>query len=436
MRILDVLDIVHGKCDNMKDRIVKGFAIDSRCIQNGDVFIALKGKNYDGNDYIEDAIKNGASAIITEKKTKCKVSVIEVLDTYDSLRCIGKYYRDNFKGKVIAITGSAGKTTTKELISLILSKKYRVLKSEGNKNNHIGLPMTLMNLNNSYDMCVVELGMNHLGEIAHLSKICKPDIGIITNIGTAHIGNLGSKKNIFKAKMEITNGIKEKLIVNGYDKYLKKVKLKNIELVNTNDLHVTKIVCDLQHSEFFVKKNDKEYKFTLNMIGKHLIQNCLLAIKVGEEYGVPFEDMIDAIKEYKTLDKRLNVKNYGNNILIDDSYNSNYESVKELIEYISKIDKEKLIILADILELGKYSKKIHQKIGKLLRKKKLKNVIFIGKNMYYAYKKNKSGIYFNTNDECTNYLHSLDLENKLILIKGSHGMHLEQIVSLLEEKMK
>lgn len=436
MRILDVLNIVHGKCDNMKDRIIKGFSIDSRCTKKGDVFIALKGKNYDGNDYIEDAIKNGASAIITEKRIECKVLVIEVLDAYDSLSTLGKYYRDNFKGKVIAITGSAGKTTTKELISLILSKKYRVLKSEGNKNNHIGLPMTLMKLNNSYDICVVELGMNHLGEIANLSKICKPDIGIITNIGTAHIGNLGSKKNIFKAKMEITNGIKEKLIVNDYDKYLKKIKLKNIKLANTNDLHVIKITCDLEKSEFVVKKNNNEYKFTLNMVGKHLIQNCLLAIKVGEEYGVSFEDMVDAIKKYKTLDKRLNVKHYDNNILIDDSYNSNYESVKELIEYISKIDKEKLIILADILELGKYSKKIHQKIGKLLRKKKLKNVIFIGKNMYYAYKKNKSGIYFNTNDECTNYLHSLDLENKLILIKGSHGMHLEQIVSFLEEKMK
>lgn len=436
MRILDVLNIVHGKCDNMKDKTIKGFAIDSRCVKKDFLFIALKGKNYDGNDYIEDAIKNGASAIITEENMKCNVPIINVSNTYDSLKCIGEYYRDKFKGKVVAITGSVGKTTTKELISLILSKKYKVLKTEGNKNNHIGLPMTLLNLNDSYDICVLELGMNHLGEISYLSKICKPDIGIITNIGTAHIGNLGSKKNIFKAKMEITDGIKEKLIVNGKDRYLKKIKLKNIKVINTNDLQVTKVNCDLQKCEFVVHKNNNDYKFTLNMIGKHLIQNCLLAIKVGEACGIPFEDMVDAVKEYKTLDKRLEIKKYESNILIDDSYNANYESVKELIEYISTIDKNKLIILADILELGKYSKKIHKRIGNLLKKKKIKNVIFIGENMYYAYKKNKHGIYFSNNDACIKYLDTISLENLLIIVKGSHGMHLDQIVSFLDEKIK
>ena len=414
---------------------IKKVSIDSRTIEDGDIFIALKGKNYDGNDYIDEAIEKGASLIVTEKEISAGIPTIKVEDTYKYLLEIGRDYRKKFKGDVIAITGSAGKTTTKELIGLILSKKYKVLKSEGNQNNHIGMPLTLTKLNNSYDICVLELGMNHLGEISNLSKICNPNVGIITNIGTAHIGNLGSKKNIFKAKMEILDGLKDTLIVNGNDKYLKKIKSKEFKTIKT-DYEVTKITNDLTKTEFCIKKDNKEYKFTLNMMGPHLIQNCLIAIKVGERYGISFEDMIDAIKEYKTLEKRLDVKVYNDNTLIDDCYNSNYESVKELINYIKSIKQYKLVILADILELGNYSKKIHKKIGKLLKKCKLQNTILIGENMYYAHKKYKKSLYFKNNDECIEYLKNLEINNSIVLVKGSRGMHLEIIFSYLEDKLK
>ena len=216
-----LLQIVDGKYLNKgTKRKINEIKIDSRKINKNDVFIALKGSNFDGHDYVKDAIKSKASAIIVNRKIdiKTNVPIILVKDTYDSLIKIGTFFRNKFDIPVIAVTGSCGKTTTKELIYTILSKKYKVLKSEKNYNNHIGIPLTLTKLSNEYDACVLEIGMNHFSEISKLSKMVKPNIGIITNIGTSHIGNLGSQKNILKAKMEILDGMKDGLLIlNGKD---------------------------------------------------------------------------------------------------------------------------------------------------------------------------------------------------------------------------
>ena len=446
MHLSDIINIINGSCINSKknDVLFKRVIIDSREVKKNDLFIALKGKNYDAHNYIQDILNKKPSAIIVERNINIdtKIPIIKVESTHNCLIQIGKYYRSLFHGNIIAITGSVGKTTTKELISIILSKKYNVVKSDGNRNNHIGVPMTLTKLNNSYDIAVLELGMNHKNEISKLSSICNPNLSVITNIGTAHIGNLGSKKEIYKAKLEIVDGMnKGKLIINSDDDYLKKMKkINNIDIIkcglNNNELKVTNIKYDIFKTIFRLIHNNKEYEFTINVPGTHIINDCILAIKVGQIYNVSFEDMIDAINEYKPLNNRLNIKEYEDNILIDDCYNSNYESVIALINYIKNINKAKIIILGDILELGKYSKVIHKRIGKYLNKNGFKNIIFVGKYMYYAHKKNKNSFYFKNNEDVIEYLKSINIINKLILIKGSRGMHLEEISLFLESKLK
>ena len=216
MNLSELLNVTSGVViNNMKsDKTFDKISINSKEVQKNSLFIALKGKNHDSHDYLEEVIKKRPAFILVEKdiSIKTKIPIIKVDSCLDALIKIGSYYRNNFYGKVICITGSAGKTMTKELIYNILKTKYNVLKSEGNHNNHIGIPLTLNLLNNRYDVLVLEMGMNHLKEIDKLSKMCKPSDAVITNIGTAHIGNLGSKKNIFKAKMEIINGNKRGFI--------------------------------------------------------------------------------------------------------------------------------------------------------------------------------------------------------------------------------
>ena len=439
MFVLELLKVTGGVCINDKDLNVnfKGISTSSKDICKDNVFVALSGKKFDGHQFVEEAIKKGASAVIIQKELdiETEVPLILVDDTYKSLMLIGKFLRDNFKGDVIAVTGSAGKTMTKELIYDILSTKYHCLKSEGNKNNHIGVPLTLGKLDNSVEMAIIEMGMNHRGEISNLSKMVKPSTSIITNIGSSHIGNLGSKKNIFKAKMEIIDGMDGgDLIINGDDKYLKKVKLTKINVLKDSKLFLKKVISDFDKTKFIYIYDNKEYEFTLNMPGKHLVKNCTVAIMVGIKYGISFNDMIEVIKKYKPLNNRLNIKKVKKNIIIDDCYNSNYEAVISLIDYLKDINKNKVIILGDILELGKFSKKIHKKIGKLLHKNKFNNLLFVGEYMYYAHKKNKNSKYFKTNNELIDYLKQINIENSVILIKGSRGMHLEQVVDYFIKK--
>lgn len=326
---------------------------------------------------------------------------------------------------MVAITGSCGKTMTKELISLILNTKYKVIKNDGNKNNHIGVPLTLTRLNNNYDILVIEIGMNHKGEIAKLSSIVKPDISVITNIGTAHIGNLGSQKNIYKAKMEITKGMTNGIIIaNGQDKYLQKINDKKYKVIKTKN--ISYMNNDLNKTIFCISDDKKKYKFVLNIPGKHLISNCMLAIELGKIFQISYEEMQKVIKKYKSLGNRLNIIKLKNNTIIDDSYNSNYEAVLGLIDIMDNISKNKVLILGDILELGKYSKKIHRKIGKIISNKHFDKIYYIGKYMYYAYKESKNSIWFKSVEDFLKQ--NVCFENSIIAVKGSRGMHLEKII--------
>ena len=338
MSIDVLLKIVDGTYLNEGvKRKIKDFKIDSRKINKGDVFIALKGVNSDGHNYIKDALQRKPSVIVVCRKIsiKTKVPIILVKDTYDALIKIGTFFRNKYDIPVIAITGSVGKTTTKEIINDILSKKYKVLKSEGNYNNHIGVPLTLLKLNRNYDVCVLEMGMNHLKEISELSKIAKPTIGVITNIGTAHIGNLGSKKNILKAKMEIIDGMEDGLlIVNGKDKLLKKIKYFNI-LKCGKVLKPYCIKIDNKIS-FKLKIDNKVHEFEYNSLNKKLIMNFVVGIQVGLLFDIDIKDIKDALFNYEMPKQRMNVLVKGTTKIINDCYNASFASVIGALDTFKK----------------------------------------------------------------------------------------------------
>lgn len=419
MKLSELLKVIGISSNSSK--IINNIRTDTRLIEAGDVFIALRGKNYDGNDFVYEAIKKGAIACITDSDSTYD-ECFKVEDTYSAMCKIASYIRDKYQVPLIAITGSNGKTTTKDLISHILKIKYNVLSNVASHNNLIGVSGTLFNLSNSIDIVVLELGSNHIGEIEFLSKLCNPDYAVITNIGSSHLEYFKKRKNIFKEKISILKGMKEKkLIVNGDDKYLKKTKSYKCGLNSNNGLRAYNIKQDIDKVSFSIY-TDKEYNIVFNNPGIHFIPDILLAIKTCLDFNIKMKYIVKKIKSFKITDKRMNYKKIGSTTIINDCYNSSYESFIAGINYLKNINFNKLIIVGDILELGKYSKKIHKKIGRKLKQIKNKKVLTIGK-----YSKYIKGIHFSNNTDLIDYLNQLDLDNTFIYIKGSRRMNLDEI---------
>lgn len=400
MKLSEINNTLKGKIN--KDASFNKIKMNSKDITTNDVFLAIN----KGHNYIDEAINNGAVGIISEYDLD--YPSIKVDNSILALGKIANYIRNLYDIPLIAITGSVGKTTTKELIYSVLSKKYKVLKSEKNKNNNIGCPLTLLNLDETYDIIVLEFGMNHFNEISYLSKICNPDYAIITNIGTAHIGNLGSKKNILKAKLEILDGMSNKnIIVNNKDRYLKKIR--NAIKVDEKRLNVIY----KNENEFIIDNVIFNYKY------KHILPDIFIAIKVGLLFDINLKLISEAISKFEPIDGRLNIINREYKI-IDDSYNSSYES---LIEGLKSLDNNfKYIVLADMLELGKFSIKYHKKVNKYLKKIKNKKVLLIGNYTKYI-----DGIHFENLDELILFLKSNIKKCDTVYIKGSRKFNLDII---------
>lgn len=440
MNVEELLQCVKGELLNtMKNNFIQNLNLDTRTLKKGEAFIALVTEKADGHDYIKEAIRKKASCIIVQKRISLKthIPIILVENTYEALFTIASYYKNKYNPLTIAVTGSSGKTTTKELLYLILSKKYKVLKTEKNHNNHLGVPLTLTHLNADYDIALLEMGMNHRGEIQKLSKLVKPNIGIITCIGTSHIGNLKSKKNIFKAKMEITEGMEDSvLLVNGDDAYLKKIKSKKTYEVVKCGYHSTYhlipyYIKETLHSlSFVLYYHDKQYHFTLPVTGRHFLPDIMLAIEVGLLLGIDMEQIKEALSSYKPLDKRMNIIHKKEYTLIDDCYNANLESFKGVLHVMRLLPQKKILVIGDMLELGKYSTKYHHLLGKEIKKIKAEENIFVGKETQKI--KIKKSHHFKTNQEVIAYLNTISKKGTLILIKGSRGMHLEEIRKALE----
>ena len=444
--IKDIIRLCDGKLLSGDENIViNNIKIDSRKINDGDIYVGIRGEVNDGNIFFEDAINRGAKAIIVDNSKLdydkySDVTIVLVKDTVWCLQELARYKRSLFKGEVIAITGSVGKTTTKDMVASILSEKYKVLKTEGNYNNHIGLPLTILNYTLE-DVMVVEMGMSHEGELSLLSRIAKPTLSIITNVGTAHIGNLGSRENILKAKLEILDGMdNKKLIINNDNDMLHEYYIKNSDNVITvgiNSDSMYRAVNVRDNCLFFDIDGYLENVKNVYMNEAYII-NLLVGYAVGSLLGLTNEEYLNGVKKVTLSSKRLEMvmNKYGYNI-INDSYNANYDSMKVGLEYLHNINYSgrKIAVLADMLELGEYSKKIHEDVGMEVVKNKIDVLVTVGEYARYINDKaisvgfNKNNSYhFNNNIECIDFLKGFLKREDTVLFKGSNGMKLYEII--------
>ena len=444
--IKDIIKLCDGKLLSGDENIViNNIKIDSRKINDGDIYVGIRGEVNDGNIFFEDAINRGAKAIIVDNSKLDydkygDVTIVLVKDTVWCLQELARYKRSLFKGEVIAITGSVGKTTTKDMVASILSEKYKVLKTEGNYNNHIGLPLTILNYTLE-DVMVVELGMSHEGELSLLSRIAKPTLSIITNVGTAHIGNLGSRENILKAKLEILDGMdNKKLIINNDNDMLHEYYIKNSDNVITvgiNSDSMYRAVNVRDNCLFFDIDGYLENVKNVYMNEAYII-NLLVGYAVGSLLGLTNEEYLNGVKKVTLSSKRLEMvmNKYGYNI-INDSYNANYDSMKVGLEYLHNINYSgrKIAVLADMLELGEYSKKMHEDVGIEVVKNKIDVLVTVGEYARYindkaisaGFDKNNS-YHFNNNIECIDFLKRFLKKEDTVLFKGSNGMKLYEII--------
>ena len=436
MNINELLTSTKGKLINninIKEKYNQ-IKINSKEINKDDIFIAVIGKNHDGHNFIDEAIKKGAKLLITQKQIDTNIPYIKVEDTTKALGDIAQYMVKKYKPKVIAITGSVGKTTTKNILYKMLKTKYNVLTNEKNYNNNIGVPLTIFNLTKENEILLLELGMNHIKEISYLSNMISPDISAITNIGSSHIGYLKTKENILKAKLEITEGMKEKILfVNGDDKLLKGLKNTHTSGFNENNkLKGYDINSSLYSSSFKIKYKNNEYIFD-TALQKHLLNNVLIAIDIALYLNIDIKEIQKTLKEYKSENMRMDIiKGINNNIIINDCYNSSFESLTGALKTLESEKQDKILILGDIKELGSLSKKIHQSLTPYIEKIKNKQVYLVGSEMKNIKTKAE---YFNDYKDLLNYLKTQKIKNKLILIKGSRSMKLENITDFLTKKL-
>lgn len=432
MNLSKLAEITNGKIYNNQNINIKNIKIDSNQITEGDLFIAIIGQSKDGHDYIESAIKNGASAVITSKEIPNQIPYIKVADTTIALGQIASYIKEVSHTKLIAITGSTGKTTTKELVYSLLKNKYSVLKTNKNQNNHIGVPLTLLKIKNE-DFCIVEMGMNHLGEISYLSKLAKPDLAVITNIGSSHIGNLGSKENILKAKLEIKDGLKGDLIVSGDDSYLNKISAIKVGFNDGNDFKAYNLETNLMRSSFWINYQNEEYQIKVNLPA-HLIDDVLISIYIALKYEINIQDIINTLEKFQNISMRLTVKKINTNTIISDCYNSSFESLTGDLTMLAPYKQKKLLILGDIAEAGKFSKIIHKNLKPFIQKLQNYELILIGPEMMNL-QVNKAK-HFKNYKEALIYLKDKEIKNTLILIKGSRIMKLENISDFFLESKR
>ena len=430
MNINELLTSTKGKLINninLEEKYNK-IKINSKEVQKDDIFIAIIGENHDGHEYIDEAIKNGAKLIITQKQINTNIPHIIVKDTKKTLGDIAKYMVNKYKPKTIAITGSVGKTTTKNILYNILKTKYNVLTNEKNYNNNIGVPLTIFNLNQNHEILLLELGMNHPKEISYLSNMINPNISAITNIGSSHIGYLKTKENILKAKLEVLDGMKEKILfVNGDDNLLKNIKKTHSSGFNkNNDLIGYDINSNLYTSSFKIKYQNKEFKINTNL-PRHLLNDVLIAIDIALYLKIDIKDVIATLKNYKSENMRMDIiKDNNNNTIINDCYNSSFESLTGILKLLENEKQDKLLIIGDIKELGNKSKEIHESLTPYIEKITNKKVFLVGNEVKYI---NIDAKYFEDYEEVLKYLKSKKIENKLILIKGSRAMKLENITN-------
>ena len=407
---------------------------DSRKIEEGCVFVALKGERFDGNDFAyQVAQDNIASCVIADRKDLPQHERLFIVDdSLTTLQELARLHREKCNIPIIGITGTNGKTTTKELTAAVLSKKYNIIYTQGNFNNHLGLPLTVLRIKPDTEMAVVEMGANHPNEIAQLCSIAKPDFGIITNIGKAHLEGFGSFEGVVKTKNELYDFIRNKngrLFVN-HDNGLLMDLAKDIDTMTYGKDKNADINAEIVSSNPYLRIKWDEKEIKTNLVGDYNFENVMAAISVASYFNIEKELIAEALESYTPTNNRSQFIKSEKNEIVMDAYNANPVSMHHAIKNFRNISKDNsLLILGDMRELGKDSEKEHQAIISLIRELQFEDVILVGSEF-----KKTAGQGFNTFtdvDELLAYINDNNITGKKILIKGSNGIHLEKIVNVL-----
>lgn len=430
------------------DKIIKRISLDSRDIDGNTLFFAIKGERFDAHNFAQQVSESGAAALVCHKKVDVSCPVIYVDDTKTALLKLSSYYRNKFGDLIlIGLTGSVGKTTTKEMTACVMEQKYKTLKTEGNFNNEIGMPKTLFRLEKDTECAVIEMGMSEFGEISALSNAAEPNCAIISNIGVSHIENLGSRDGIFKAKLEMLEGLKKgsPLILNGDDDKLSTVKNDDFNVLffgikNENcDVRATDIKEGDLHTDFTVVCKDGKQNVTLPTVGIHNVYNALAAITVGLCFGVTLEQAANGLKDYVPSGMRQRIKKLGNITFIEDCYNASPDSQKAALNSLCTIaNGRRIAVVGDMLELGSYSETAHRQVGEYAAEKKIDLLYTLGENSKYtADSARLSGLKnvfeFTDKQDLADALIQELKDGDTVMFKASRGMRLEEVFTFIYE---
>lgn len=429
---------------------VNGVSTDTRSIQTGEVFIALIGENFNGHGFLKTACDKGATAVIISEADKAEgldeaVSVILVKNTHQALEDLAHFHRMRFQVPVIGVTGSNGKTTTKDMITALLSTRFHVCATQKNFNNEIGLSMTLLSMTEQTEVCVVEMGMRGFGQIAELCRIASPTIGVVTNVGTSHIGILGSQANIAKAKGELIEALPDTgiAVLNGDDSYVSAMGdsfsgktmtygLEKHASVMGQDIHY-----DADQTRFTCKLFDEAFKVKLNVLGPHNVYDALAAITVARILGVDSRKMQKALADFKPIGQRQTILDIHGISIMDDSYNANPLSMEMAFRSLKQLPgKHHYLVLGDMGELGAFENELHYETGKKAAALGFDGLITVGPLSHHTAKGAKEGglslvEVTESCEEAVKVLAQLAQPGDIVLIKGSHYMHMESIPMLL-----
>lgn len=424
---------------------VTGVTTDSRAVQPGQLFIPLVGERFDGHAYIGKALEGGAAGCLTAREPETLLPgklYIQVADTRLALKALASWYRDKFDLPVVQVTGSAGKTTTKEMIASVLSQRYDTLRTEGNFNNDIGAPLTLLRLMPEHQAAVIETGMNHFGEIRYLGEMVRPDIAVITNVGDAHIENLGNtRQGILRAKCEIFENLTPEgiAVLNGDDELLNTVMLPRtilrcgvgdgcgVRVTDIDDRGLEGVACT-------VTIEGEHYRLTTSAPGRYIIYPMAMAAAIGRRLGLTGEEIAAGVAAYTTVGSRMHlIRLPGERLVIDDCYNANPQSMAEGLRMLAASPAQhRVAVLGDMGELGQLTAQAHRDMGALTRRLGL-TVVAVGEKMHALTETDPQAQWFATVEEAMPAIRQLFTPGTAVLVKASHAMHFERIVKELEK---
>ena len=424
---------------------VTGVTTDSRAVQPGQLFIPLVGERFDGHAYISKALEGGAAGCLTAREPETLLPgklYIQVADTRLALKALASWYRNKFDLPVVQITGSAGKTTTKEMIASVLSQRYNTLRTEGNFNNDIGAPLTLLRLMPEHQAAVIETGMNHFGEIRYLGEMVRPDIAVITNVGDAHIENLGNtRQGILRAKCEIFENLTPEgiAVLNGDDELLNTVTLPQtilrcgvgngcgVRVTDIDDRGLEGVACT-------VTIEGEHYRLTTSAPGRYMIYPMAMAAAIGRRLGLTGEEIAAGVAAYTTVGSRMHlIRLPGERLVIDDCYNANPQSMAEGLRMLAASPaRHRVAVLGDMGELGQLTAQAHRDMGALTRRLGL-TAVAVGEKMHALTETDPQAQWFATVEEAMPAIRQLFTPGTAVLVKASHAMHFESIVKELEK---